>query len=63
MFYKEITVISLPLSYYPAERTRATLGCMGAAVLNGGFSTFLAFILLAASNSYIFTTFFKVEYY
>ncbi|XP_072023872.1 patched domain-containing protein 3-like isoform X2 [Amphiura filiformis] len=42
------------------DRTRATLGCMGAAVFNGGFSTFLAFILLAASNSYIFTTFFKI---
>ena len=34
---------------------------MGPAVFYGGFSTFLAFILLAASKSYIFKTFFKVS--
>ena len=33
---------------------------MGPAVFNGGFSTFLAFILVAFSDSYVFTTFFKV---
>ena len=33
---------------------------IGPAVLNGGLSTFLAFVLLAFSNSYVFLTFFKV---
>lgn len=43
-----------------SERARHTVSTIGPAVLNGGFSTFLAFILLATSNSYVFTTFFKV---
>jgi hypothetical protein len=30
-------------------------------VLNGGVSTFLAFVLLGGSDSYIFLTFFKVN--
>jgi hypothetical protein len=34
---------------------------MGPAVWNGGFSTFLAFILLAVSSSYVFKSFFKVK--
>ncbi|XP_062583779.1 protein patched homolog 1-like isoform X2 [Saccostrea cucullata] len=42
------------------ERVRATLVEMGNPVFSGGFSTFLAFILLAASKSYVFTTFFKI---
>ncbi|XP_067935970.1 patched domain-containing protein 3-like [Watersipora subatra] len=42
------------------ERAKITVATMGAAVINGGFSTFLAFILLATSNSYVFITFFKV---
>jgi Niemann-Pick C1 protein len=42
------------------ERTQKTLANMGSAVFYGGFSTFLAFILLAASDSYVFSTFFKV---
>ncbi|XP_067679237.1 patched domain-containing protein 3-like [Haliotis asinina] len=42
------------------ERMMETLTEMGPPVFNGGFSTFLAFILLVASNSYVFTTFFKV---
>jgi len=33
---------------------------MGPAVLNGGFSTFLSFILLANSTSHVFETFFKI---
>lgn len=37
-----------------------TLSTIGAAVFYGGFSTFLAFILLALSKSYVFKTFFKV---
>lgn len=42
------------------ERVKATLVEMGNPVFSGGFSTFLAFILLAASKSYIFTTFFQI---
>ena len=34
---------------------------IGPAVLNGGISTFLAFILLAKSDSHVFMTFFKVS--
>jgi hypothetical protein len=34
---------------------------MGPAVFNGGLSTFLAFILVAFSDSYVFITFFKVS--
>ena len=34
---------------------------MGPAVWNGGFSTFLAFVLLVNTDSHIFTTFFKVK--
>ena len=34
---------------------------MGSAVLNGGLSTFLAFVLLGGSDSYLFLTFFKVN--
>lgn len=40
---------------------KATLVEMGNPVFSGGFSTFLAFILLAASKSYVFTTFFQVR--
>jgi len=42
------------------ERSARSLGLMGSAVFNGGFSTFLAMVLLSGSNSYIFTTFFKM---
>ena len=41
-------------------RAKVTLARMGPAVWNGGFSTFLAFILLSNTDSHIFTTFFKV---
>merc|ERR1712226_464583 len=43
------------------ERAVKTLRDIGPAVLNGGFSTFLAFILTAFSTSHAFTTFFKVK--
>lgn len=43
-------------------RAKATLTRMGPAVWNGGFSTFLAFVLLINTESHIFTTFFKVLY-
>ncbi|XP_025110029.1 patched domain-containing protein 3-like [Pomacea canaliculata] len=42
------------------ERTVATLTKIGPAVFNGGFSTFLAFVLLANSSSYGFVVFFRV---
>ena len=43
------------------QRTRDTLDTIGTAVFNGGFSTFLAFLLMAFSDSYVFLTFFKVS--
>ncbi|KAJ8306409.1 hypothetical protein KUTeg_016954 [Tegillarca granosa] len=46
--------------YRNLERVKSTLSEMGVAVFNGGFSTFLAFIVVAFSKSYVFTTFFKV---
>ncbi|BFY99481.1 hypothetical protein BsWGS_02520 [Bradybaena similaris] len=42
------------------DRVKATLSSIGPAVFNGGFSTFLAFLLLADSESYGFQLFFKV---
>ena len=43
------------------ERSKKALQNMGPAVLNGGFSTFLSFVLLANSGSHVFETFFKVR--
>jgi len=40
-------------------RAKITVGSIGAAVANGGFSTFLAVALLGASQSYIFRVFFQ----
>lgn len=42
------------------ERAVLTLRTIGTAVWNGGFSTFVAFVLLSTSESYVFRTFFKV---
>jgi len=42
------------------ERMVKTLTNIGPAVLNGGISTFLAFVLLCTSKSIIFLTFFKI---
>ncbi|XP_048761748.2 protein patched homolog 1-like isoform X1 [Ostrea edulis] len=42
------------------ERPVMALTEIGPAVFNGGFSTFLAFVLLANSNSYGFSLFFRV---
>ena len=42
------------------SRSEATLVNIGPAVLNGGTSTFIAFILLASSDSHVFSTFFKI---
>ena len=47
--------------FFFVDRARATLRDIGPAVWNGGFSTFLAIVLLAFSNSYVFKTFFKVN--
>merc|ERR1712039_746419 len=41
------------------DRVIATLGDVGAAVLNGGISTFLATMLLAFSQSYVFRVLFQ----
>lgn len=41
------------------ERVITTLGNVGAAVLNGGFSTFLATMVLAFSKSYVFRVLFQ----
>lgn len=43
-----------------SQRSIMALQNVGPAVLNGGVSTFLAMVLLAASKSYVFTVFFKV---
>lgn len=45
---------------FVSERAIKTLSSIGPAVFNGGFSTFLAFVLLSLSKSYVFHTFFKV---
>lgn len=42
------------------ERMIDALSEIGPAVIHGGMSTMLAFVLLAASESYVFFTFFKV---
>ena len=44
------------------QRTIDTLNTIGTAVFNGGFSTLLAFVLLAISDSYVFLTFLKVTF-
>nr|XP_039273601.1 patched domain-containing protein 3-like [Styela clava] len=41
-------------------RVRVTLGQIGPAVFNGGFSTFLALVLLSGSNTYSYKVFFTV---
>ena len=42
------------------KRVQSALTNIGPAVLNGGISTFLAFVLLAGSKSHVFGTFFKI---
>ena len=42
------------------QRVTRTLTKIGPAVLNGGLSTLLAFILLSTSKSYVFMSFFKI---
>jgi len=50
----------LTVSGSKRERAKAALVDMGPAVLNGGVSTLIAFILLLSSDSYFFLTFFKI---
>merc|ERR1711974_371292 len=50
----------LTLSGSRKERSIGALVNMGPAVLNGGVSTTIAFILLAPSQSHVFSTFFKI---
>ncbi|EZA53730.1 hypothetical protein DMN91_007862 [Ooceraea biroi] len=42
------------------ERAITTICVIGPAVLNGGLSTFIAFVLLGFSQAYVFMTFFKL---
>lgn len=42
------------------DRVQKALRHIGPAVLNGGFSTFLAFVMLATSTSHVFKIFFKI---
>ncbi|XP_072753049.1 patched domain-containing protein 3 isoform X2 [Anoplolepis gracilipes] len=48
------------LSGSKQERALTTLNVIGPAVLNGGLSTFLAFVLLSFSKDYAFKIFFKL---
>lgn len=47
---------------FSAERAKKTMVHIGPAVFSGGFSTFLAFLLLVNSISYGFTLFFRVTH-
>merc|ERR1712130_692548 len=42
------------------QRTLSALDTIGSAVFNGGFTTFLALVLLGFSSSHVFISFFKV---
>ena len=42
------------------QKMKLTLENIGPAVLNGGISTFLAFVILAFSKNYVFQTFFQM---
>jgi len=46
-----------------AARAQRSLQQIGPAVFSGGFSTFLAFVLLASSDSHVFLTYFKASYF
>ncbi|XP_078591370.1 patched domain-containing protein 3-like [Branchiostoma floridae x Branchiostoma japonicum] len=53
-------VMFLTLPGTKQERASKSLGAIGPAVFNGGFSTLLAVIVISGSTSYVFNTFFKV---
>jgi len=50
----------LTVSGTKKERAHAAMVDMGPAVLNGGVSTLIAFILLLSSDSHVFSSFFKI---
>merc|ERR1712032_1483239 len=50
----------LTVSGSKKERAHAAMVDMGPAVLNGGVSTLIAFILLVSSDSHVFSSFFKI---
>ena len=56
-----ITYVCLAGDQGRQEKAKLTLKAMGSAVWNGGFSTFLAFVVVSGSKSYVFSTFFKVS--
>jgi hypothetical protein len=62
VFYIYIIVGSFSLGSRQS-RTVAALQSIGPAVLNGGFSTFLAFVFTAGSSSHVFLSFFKVRHF
>jgi len=43
-----------------SEKAQEAINTIGPAVFNGGFTTFLALVLLGASSSHVFISFFKV---
>jgi len=51
-----------PLTNYEKRRfkARGALSSMGSSVFHGAFSTFLAIVVLAPTNSYVFKVFFKM---
>lgn len=55
----KLSILMLPV-LFSSEKAKEAVVSMGTAVFHGGFSTFTAFVLLAFSDSYIFTTFFKM---
>ena len=61
MFYIDFEV-NFQININVADRTVKTLKTIGPAVFNGGFSTFLAFVLLVDSASYGFQLFFRVSF-
>ena len=48
-------------TFHRKERATAALTEMGPAIFNGGLTTFLALFLLAFSNYYAYTVFFRVS--
>ena len=54
-----INIQFLKISGSSVERAMRSVELIGPAVANGGFTTFLALVLLGASTSHTFLTFFK----
>ena len=52
-------ILFLYISGSCVERAMRSVELIGPAVANGGFTTFLALVLLGASTSHTFLTFFK----